>query len=313
MDLSLDGRATPGGAGLLARVRRRELWAPTGPIAIGLTVLGIIWLGWLFLAVGGNGFDSYAYWRLPHGPTLYSGTETANGLGVFRYSPAFADLVSPLGALDWDAFRAVWIFITVGALAATTGRWTVALIGLPFVAYEIYIGNVHALLGLALVLGLRWPAAWSFLLLTKLTPGVALLWFAARAEWRKLAVALGATALIVAVSIAIGGTGRWVDWLASMQSTSGSVDSRFFLLRLAAAAAITVWGARTDRPWVLPIAVTLSLATIWPHSLVILLAILPLARRQRPGAEPSIVARLHEWHAGRFRRTPDPVVVGRAA
>ena len=43
----------------------------------------------------------------------------------------------------------------------------------------------------AIVLGFRWPFTWAFVLLTKVTPGVGLLWFAVRREWRSLAIALG--------------------------------------------------------------------------------------------------------------------------
>ncbi len=62
------------------------------------------------------------------------------------------------------------------------------------------MGNVHMLLALAIVLGFRWPATWSFVLLTKVTPGIGLLWFAVRREWRSLAIALGATAVLVTLS-----------------------------------------------------------------------------------------------------------------
>ena len=58
----------------------------------------------------------------------------------------------------------------------------------------------------------RWPGTWSFVLLTKVTPGIGLLWFAARREWRNLAIALGVTAAIVAVSMAID-PALWRSWI----------------------------------------------------------------------------------------------------
>ena len=73
------------------------------------------------------------------------------------------------------------------------------MLSLP-VSQEILIGNIHLLLAAAIVLGFRWPGTWAFVLLTKVTPGVGLLWFAVRREWRSLGIALGATAAIVAVS-----------------------------------------------------------------------------------------------------------------
>ena len=54
-----------------------------------------------------------------------------------------------------------------------------------------------AFIAAAIVIGFRWPAAWSLVLLTKITPGIGLLWFAVRREWRSLAIALGAVIMIV--------------------------------------------------------------------------------------------------------------------
>ena len=77
---------------------------------------------------------------------------------------------------------------------------------------EVAGGNVSLLLAVAIVVGFRWPAAWALVLLTKLTPGIGLLWFAVRREWRSLAIALGATAAIVAVSFVIL-PDQWRDWV----------------------------------------------------------------------------------------------------
>ena len=77
---------------------------------------------------------------------------------------------------------------------------------------EVAGGNVSLLLAAAIVVGFRWPAAWSIVLLTKLTPGIGLLWFAVRREWRALAIALGVTAAIAAISFAIL-PDQWRTWL----------------------------------------------------------------------------------------------------
>ena len=71
--------------------------------------------------------------------------------------------------------------------------WRSALLVLAFppVALELYHGNIHLLMAAAIVLGFRYPIGWSFLLLTKVTPGVGLVWFAVRREWRPLIIALG--------------------------------------------------------------------------------------------------------------------------
>ncbi len=154
-------------------------------------------------------------------------------------------------AIPWPVFATAW-FLTGAALYIwMTGPWALALLAIPVFAVELFIGNVHLLLALAIVLGFRWPATWSFVLLTKVTPGIGLLWFAVRREWRSLAIALGATAVIAAVSCrasspACGWTGsaRWVRPRNPVRPTPSAVP---LPVRVAAAAVIVDLG-RPDRP-----------------------------------------------------------------
>ncbi len=69
---------------------------------------------------------------------------------------------------------------------------------LPFVYRDLLVGNIHLMLGAAIVLGFRYPAAWAFPILTKVTPGVGILWFAVRREWRPLFMAVAVTAAVAA-------------------------------------------------------------------------------------------------------------------
>ena len=85
-------------------------------------------------------------------------------------------------------------------------------VGVLLAAAELAGGNISLLLAVAIVVGFRWPAAWALILLTKVSPGIGLLWFAVRREWRNLAIALGATAAVVAVSAVIM-PGAWLEWL----------------------------------------------------------------------------------------------------
>ena len=95
---------------------------------------------------------------------------------------------------------------------------------MPPVALEIYHGNIHLWIAAAIALGFRYPWTWGFILLTKVTPGIGLLWFAVRREWRALGIALGVTGAIVAVSLLLDGQ-LWIDWLSFIGSTpeGGSV------------------------------------------------------------------------------------------
>src|SRR5690348_13148344 len=73
--------------------------------AVAMAVGGVLTLFCLYFVVQGNGWDTYSYWRPPHvGPDLYSGTTTPDGLGQYRYAPVFAQVVSVLWGLPWEAF-----------------------------------------------------------------------------------------------------------------------------------------------------------------------------------------------------------------
>ena len=131
---------------------------------------------------------------------LYTGRSDWNTIGAYPYSPAFAQLLYPLDLLPWAAFVAAWTAILIGAVYWLTGP-DLFLLGLVVGAMEIAGGNVTLLLAVAIVAGFKRPWTWAFVILTKITPGVALLWFALRREWRALGIALGATALVLVVFI----------------------------------------------------------------------------------------------------------------
>ena len=124
------------------------------------------------------------------------------GLGAFNYSPPIAWLFGPFGALEWLTFLWLWLALLVGNIIWLGGRGVrvVWLLAFPPVALELYHGNIHLWIAAAIALGFRYPWTWGFVLLTKVTPGVGLLWFAVRREWRALGIALGVTGVIVAVS-----------------------------------------------------------------------------------------------------------------
>src|SRR6476469_9670935 len=147
----------------------------------------------------GTGQDARCYYQATLAdPYLHSAW---NDPIAYVYSPAFLQLVTQLTQLPWQAFMAVWTALLIGAVRFLTGpRLLAAGLLFPFTAMEVAGGNVSLLLALAIVVGFRWPWTWSLVLLTKITPGIGLLWFAVRREWRSLGMALGVTALIVAVS-----------------------------------------------------------------------------------------------------------------
>jgi hypothetical protein len=260
---------------------------------------GLIISGWLATGfalvvvtatVNSVGYDAFSYWTI-HFNDLYGRAMGSNfTLGAFRYAPPIAFLFGPLHALPWWLFLWMWIALMLALVAWLGGRWTLVLLALPPVALELYHGNVHLLIAAAIVLGFRYPWAWAFVLLTKVTPGVGLLWFAVRREWRSLAIALGATLAISAVTFVVA-PHYWTEWLASIMSNLDepqlySVPPPAWI-RLPLAALLVVWGARTDRPWTVGVAAMLGLPILWPHGLCVALAALPFLRRgDRAAAQP---------------------------
>jgi hypothetical protein len=147
-------------------------------------------------------------------------------------------------------------------------------------AMELAGGNISLLLAVAIVLGFRWPATWAFVILTKVTPGVGLLWFAVRGEWRSLGIALGATLAVVAGSAFLL-PHAWAEWFGVLEGAVGRGGTWAaipvpFIARLPIAVAVVVWGARTNRRWAVPVASMIALPALWYGGLSMLLAILPL-------------------------------------
>jgi glycosyl transferase family 87 len=256
----------------------------------GSILAGLLFLGYLFVVLAPRartvGLDAYAYWSLDQSDVYGRAQGAVLGPGAFRYSPAVAQLVAPFGQLPWGTFLLLYESVLLGTIVwLGRRRWVpvLAILAFPPVAIELYYGNVHLLLAAAIVLGFRHPWAWAVVLLTKITPGIGLAWFAVRREWRELAVALGATLAVAAVSW-VAAPGLWGEWIATLAGnrvveTTNSIGVPL-AVRVPAALALVAWGARTDRRWTVPVAATLALPVLWIHGLAMLAGAVPLLIRQ---------------------------------
>jgi hypothetical protein len=260
------------------------------PLLAGVLLVGYGFNALLLLSLlrlGQFGYDVYAYWSVDLGNLYAGGIGSFTALGAFRYSPAVAQLLSLFEVLPWWIFLWAWTALLIATLTWLGGRWTLYLLAFPPLVLELYAGNINLLLAAAIALGFRYPATWAFVLLTKVTPGVALLWFAFRREWRNLAIALGATGAIVLVSFVLA-PALWGQWLAALNGLRELSDASLpipLILRLPIAAAVTWWGARTDRRWAVPVAATIATPILWigwSAWLVVLFGAIPLLRNWRP-------------------------------
>jgi hypothetical protein len=268
----------------------------------GYIVLAIVFVGLRLFDVEpwADSVDAYAYWTTRSGD-FYAAAETGQ-IGAYLYSPAFAQALAPLVViLPLSVFTALWTAINFAALWWLVGRLALpSLLFLP-ISFEIISGNVHLLFAVAIVAGFRYPAAWVLMLLTKVTPGVGVIWFAVRRQWRALAIAVGVTCLVVAVSFVLDRSAweRWVGLLRDDLSGAGQASFRTvgwylavpLLPRLVLAAAIVGFAAWTNRRWLVPVAVVAALPVLWLNGLAVLAAIVPLWRtRDVDAADRSRIA-----------------------
>jgi len=255
-----------------------------------LTVLGIVLAVALVLAMGltaepfapdgyGPGQDARAYWAVPMAAPYVAGS--VGHESAYLYSPAFLQLLTPLRILPWAAFVVVWTVLLLLVLFWLSGPLLFGpLIVLAFP--ELWGGNITILIAAAVVIGFRFAGSWAFPILTKVTPGLGLLWLLVRREWRSLAVAGITTATVVVVS-AILAPGLWREWVELLRSSTGSstVPGSVpipLLVRLPFAAAFIAWAAWRDRRWLLPAGVLLAMPVIWWGSFSLLAGCVALRR-----------------------------------
>lgn len=182
-------------------------------------------------------------------------------IGAYNYSPAFAWWTEPLRTLPFTVWMVAISSASVAALGWLISPWlavALLIVQLPPIWRELQFGNLDLIMAAVMVLGFRWPALYAFALLTKVTPGIGLVWFAVRREWRSVGIAVGTTALVVLPSL-VAGPELWGQWSASLTTNAG-LDGQIgvpVVVRAVVAGAVVAWGALTDRPWTVPVGAAL--------------------------------------------------------
>lgn len=251
--------------------------------------------------LGGAGWDARSYWGAWRGE-MYAGS--VGDPGAYLYSPAFAQVLWPLAHTTWPLFLGTLVAVNAVGLAWLL-RPLPLTVAVPLwlaASQEVFSGNVFIPMAVLAVLGMRRPQLWAFAALTKITPCLGPVWFLARGEWSALARAVAGTAAVVAVSVAIS-PHLWLDWLRFLldqAAVSGGAAGYTFIpgpvFRLPVALLLVVWAARTDRVWLLPVAMLVATPFIWNGSFALLAAIprlrayapRSLDARPGPGAGPRV-------------------------
>lgn len=273
---------------MAAAVRLRGLRLPGRSLAYdAASVVALIYLLWVwqFLLNAGSHVDVAAYWRAAGGDPYALSHLGSEGAGL--YSPVAWQVLAPFGGLSMTVLVGALLAASIGALIYLVGPIVAALTlatPLPFVWQDLGSGNIHILIAAAVVLGFRYPAAWSFVLLTKLTPGIGLVWFVVRRQWRSLAIAVGFTSIVSAISFVVA-PNLWWQWFDVLRANASGTPAGIpvpvpLLIRVPLAAVVVAWGAWTNRAWTVPVSATLALPAIWVwDGFAVLLGVISLWRR----------------------------------
>ncbi len=273
--------------------RTRLEWLRLG---IGAAILAVLLAltGWALLSYALSqqvGTDVAAYWRaaerLRSGEPLYV-AGAANASDLYRYAPWFAAAWIPLTFLHRDAVTAAWVGLMFAAALASTlpllrrgpAGWAAFAIFGPSQFEGAIYGNVQPLLVLLLMRGVERKAGPLWIALgasLKAVPLLLAVVYAGRGEWRRAALTVALTAVLVAPAFLFD--------LAGYSTSSGprqeslAAVSPFLFVPLAAAAIAATWIlAQTRYAWLAGgLAMILSLPRLLDYQISFLLV--GLARR----------------------------------
>jgi hypothetical protein len=228
-----------------------------------------------------NPVDASNYWNAGTSAQLYPDHWNEYLPGVLFYPPPVAQLSTLLQPLGWHLFVVLLLTATFGAMWFCVREWSIPLLllGVPhylnvgppelatFLDYAL-LGNLQWLLAALCLVAISRPQLWTVLLFAKVTTAVGWWWYPARGEWRKAALAAAAAAAVFAGSF-LAAPHLWFEFagfVARNYTMANPPMTTFPVpigIRLPTALALVVWGARTDRPWAVPVAVGWALPALF--------------------------------------------------
>ncbi len=226
--------------------------------------------------------DAVAYWEAGQSQNLYPEHWSEVATGYLFYPPPVAQVMTFLQPIGWPVFVTILTTAIFASMWYCAGRWSWVLLalGLPFLLFKIgpqvaatflgyaLMGNLQWILAALTIVALRHPSVWSIQLVTKVTSAIGWWWHPLRGEWRAAAIGAAASTAILAISFALS-PALWyefIDFVGRNGTMSDPPLEAFFVpfgIRLATAAPLVVWGARTNRPWTVPVACGWSLPALY--------------------------------------------------
>ena len=241
------------------------------------------------------GSDMDAYWeaalRLRNGEELYR-PGSATDSDLYRYAPWFAVAWIPLTYLPKDAVLLAWMTLCLGAAIASVvplareglAGWAALVFLLPFQLDGAAFGNVQPLMVLMLLWGAsrRSGPLWIALAASlKGAPLVLAAVYAGRGEWKRAAVAVGITAVLVAPMLLFDLSGYSTE-VGTGQLSLTQWSPLIWAAVTVAAIAVTYRLASTRYAW---LAGSVAMFIALPRSFLyqISFVLVGLARDRRPG------------------------------
>jgi Glycosyltransferase family 87 len=256
--------------------------------------------------------DEFAYWlagkRLLAGEPLYDPTAQPGTPYAYFYPPPLAQVLAPMTAFVPDGvYVAAWTVLLLVCLWWIAGRQvlvTLALVAFIPVAIELWYRNIHLVLVVLIVLGLRRSSAWlAVAAAIKGAPALALVYFIVARRYRDALVMGGAGLVMLTVSVVIS-PDAWRQFLDVIVADAAGVGASIvpipFAVRAVAAVVVVIVAGLVARrgsaaigertTWTDPrvgeallvVAFVLANPTFWVTSLSLLIAIVPLWRSARP-------------------------------
>jgi hypothetical protein len=226
--------------------------------------------------------DFASYWRADVAQ-LYVASWDDPAL-TYVYPPPMAQLLAPLHVIPLAVAIVAWTTMSFACLWYCLREWTLPVVAVGTVSLllprdnllasvlsgpmsAVLLGNVNIVIAAAIVAAIRRPEWWAIAAVLKVGTGIGIVWHPARGEWRGFIRVVGLLALIGGASFALAPS-LWVDWLSFViHNPHGSrlvpVVGPPLWTRIIAAIALTVYAARTDRAWLLPIACAIANPAIY--------------------------------------------------